>query len=101
MTIKKFKAVVTVEKEIEIEINTDVINENFLKEFSEGMWEVDSVLDIVEHIACSVSAAEGCFIEGVGKYPSYTKRDENLSNVGVHVKYNELNDDIEIDVREV
>lgn len=100
MPIKKFKAVVTAEKEIEIEINTDVINENFLKEFSESMWKVNSASDIVEHITYYVLAAEGCFIEGVGEYPSYTKRDENLSTLGVHIKHNN-NDDIEIDVREV
>ena len=96
MTIKKFKATVAVEKEIEIEINTEVVNESFLKEFSEGMWEVDNISDVVEHIAYSVAVAEGCFIEGVGKYPSYTKRDENLSTVGVHVKYNDFNDGIDV-----
>ena len=101
MNIKKFKATVTVEKEIEIEVNTDILNEQFLKEFSEGMWEADSLSDIVEHVAFSASVAEDGFIEGIGEYPRSTKREENLSKIGVHIKYNDLDDDIEVSVQEI
>lgn len=101
MTIKKFKVTATVEKQIEIEVNTDVINAEFLAEFSKGIFKVTSVEDIAGYVASCVATRDGYFIEGIGEYPKSREKENNLSNQGVHINYNDLNDDLELEVKEV
>lgn len=96
MGIKQYKATVTTEKEIIIEVNEDVINQKFLEEFSSYMWGVDSVGEIVEHVASQAAHYEDCFIEGVGEYPKAWERDSNLSNQGVHIV--EISEDTVVEV---
>lgn len=96
MNIKKYKALVTIEKEIEIEVNTDIVNDEFLANFSSYMWGVDTVYEIVEHVAHQASHFEGSFIEGVGEWPCRWERDKNLAEQGVHIV--SINEDTSVEV---
>lgn len=96
MTIKKYKALVTIEKEIEFEVNTDIINEKFFEEFSEIITGVDSIEEVLEHVAFQVAHNEGYFIEGLGEWPNRWERDKNLADQGVHIMNVEEDTDVEI-----
>ena len=85
MSIEKYTVTVTIEKEIEIEVNTDIINEKFFEEFSSYMFGVDSLEEVLEHVASQAAHYEGGFIEGVGEYPKSWERDKNLAEQGVHI----------------
>lgn len=100
MGIRKFKVNVTVEKEIEIEVNTDIINEEFMENFSSYMWSVDDIEEIVEHVSHQTATRDGYFIEGVGEWPKSWERDKNLQSQGIHINYNDLDDNIEINIKE-
>lgn len=100
MKTKKFKATITIEKEVEIEINTDIINEEFMKHFSSYMWHVDELEEIAHHVAWNVATRDGYFIEGIGEYPKSWEREKNLTTQGVHIQYNDLNDDVDIELEE-
>lgn len=100
MAVKKFKVNITVEKEVEIEVNTDIIDEKFMEHFSSYMWHVDDVEEIAHHVAYSVATRDGYFIEGVGEYPKSWEREKNLATQGVHIKYNDLNDEVDIEIQE-
>lgn len=97
MTIKKYKALVTIEKEIEFEVNTDIINEKFFEEFSQIITSVDCVEEVLEHVAFQVAHNEGYFIEGLGEWPNRWERDKNLADQGVHIVNVEEDTDVEID----
>lgn len=97
MNIKKYKALVTIEKEIEFEVNTDIINEKFFGEFSEIISSVDSIEEVLEHVAFQVAHNEGYFIEGLGEWPNRWERDKNLADQGVHIVNVEEDTDVEID----
>lgn len=100
MNVKKFKVNITIEKEVEVEVNTDVIDEKFMGNFSGYMWKVDDIEEIVHHVAYNVATRDGYFIEGIGEYPKSWEREKNLSVQGVHIGYNDFNDSVEIDIRE-
>jgi hypothetical protein len=97
MNIKKYKALVTIEKEIEIEVNLDIVNEEYLANFSSYMWGVDTVYEIVEHAASQAAHYEGSFIEGIGEYPNRWERDKNLADQGIHIVSIEEDTSVEID----
>lgn len=86
MNIQKFKTVVTIEKEIEVEVNLDIINEGFISHFDKYMFSANDVEDIVEHIAYQAANHDGYFIEGIGEWPNSRDREKNLSRQGVHIK---------------
>lgn len=85
MSIEKYTVTVSIEKEIEIEVNTDIINEKFFEAFSSYMFGVDSVEEVLEHVASQAAHYEGSFIEGIGEYPKSWERDKNLAEQGVHI----------------
>ena len=85
MSIEKHTVTVTIEKEIEIELNTDIINEKFFEGFSSYMWSVDSIEEVLEHVAFQVAHNEGYFIEGLGEWPNRWERDKNLAEQGIHI----------------
>jgi len=101
MTIKKYKVLVTVEKEMEIEVNTDVINGDWMAAFSDGMWQVDELQEVVEHVAKQASVRDGYFIEGVGEWPKDYEREKNLVTQGVNIKYNDWDDSLDFDIQEL
>lgn len=75
------KKIVTIEKEIELDIPDELLTEEHLEKFSSYMFPVDSVEDLFEHAAQYVARFDQSFVEGIG-------------NVG----YTELLKDIETEI---
>jgi len=99
MNTKKFKVIVTVEKELEIEVNTDIVNEQFFEGFSGYMWHVDTLEEIVEHVAfCHAHNGED-FVEGVGFVKQTCGAEDTLTVAGVKAKYNHWNDDVQVEIQ--
>ncbi len=77
----KKTVIVTIEKEIEVDIPDEMLTEEYLKEFSSYMYHVDSVEDLFEHAGQYVARIDQSFVEGIG-----------------HVGYTELHEHIETEV---
>lgn len=74
MNLKKYRVTHTETKEVDVTIDLDQINEEFMEEFSKYFWEVDEVGEIVTYIARS--KAMGFDPEGVGLLNKWTETDE-------------------------
>lgn len=98
MNIKKFKVKVLVEKTMDIEVNLDLIDEKFFEAFSDCITPVDSVEEVIEHIAYNVSQNDSVFVEGVGFVRASHGAEDPLTISGVKVEYNEWNDDVEVEI---
>lgn len=77
----KKTVIVTIEKEIELDIPDEMLTEEHLEEFSSYMFPVDSVDDLFKHAGQYVARVDQSFVEGIG-------------NVG----YTELLEDIETEM---
>jgi len=64
--MKTYKTAVVVEAEVEIRINPNVDTDELIKEFSECIFGVDSIEELVEFAASHIARGEPTFIEGVG-----------------------------------
>ena len=81
--MKKYKVEVTITKEYEVEVDENIINEDFRKEFEQYMWTLDDE-DTQEAFAKALaeqSARLGVneFIEGFGRC-AQSKEDADLWN---------------------
>lgn len=72
---------VTITKEIEVNIPDEILTEECLEKFSSYMFPVDSVEELFEHAAQYVARLDQSFVEGIG-------------NVG----YTELLEDVETEI---
>ena len=79
--IVKKTVIVTIEKEIELDIPDEMLTEESLKKFSSYMSPVDSTEDLFEHAGQYVARIDQSFVEGIG-----------------HVGYTELLEDIETEI---
>ena len=67
MALKKFTVEVTRTDEYEIEIDTDVWNEELIKQFNDTIYESENDEDIAKHLAMSISSqGKGEWMEGFG-----------------------------------
>lgn len=57
---------VTIEKEIEVEIPDDLLTPEVLKLFSETMYPIEGADGLFEHFAIWVAQHGGGFVEGIG-----------------------------------
>jgi hypothetical protein len=64
--MKTYHAAVVVESEVTIRINPNVDTAELIKEFSECIFGVDSIEEIVEFASAHITRGEPSFIEGVG-----------------------------------
>lgn len=74
----KKTVIVTIEKEIEVEIPDEMLTEEHLKEFSAHIFPVDSIYDLFEHAGQYVARLDQSFVEGIGKV-SYTELLEDVT----------------------
>ena len=72
---------VTITKEIEVDIPDAMLTDEYLEEFSSYMFYVDSADELFEHAAQYIARFDESFVEGIG-------------NVG----YTELLEDIETEI---
>lgn len=64
--MKTYKTAVVVESEVEIRINPNVDTDELIKEFSECIFGVDSIEELVEFASAHITRSESSFIEGIG-----------------------------------
>ncbi len=64
--MKTYNAAVVVESEVTIRINPNVDTAELIKEFSECIFGVETIEEIVEFAASHIARGEPTFIEGVG-----------------------------------
>ena len=62
----KKTVIVTIEKEIELDIPDELLTDECLKEFSSYMHPVDSLEDLFEHAGQCVARFDQSFVEGIG-----------------------------------
>lgn len=74
MNLKKYRVTYTTTKEIDVTIDLDTYNEDFMKEFGTYMWDVDEIEEIVNHIARS--KALDFDPEGVGSHKKWNETEE-------------------------
>ena len=64
--MKTYHAAVVVESEVTIRINPNVDTAELMKEFSECVFGVDSIEELVEFASSRITQGEPSFIEGIG-----------------------------------
>ena len=50
-------------QEVEVELDDEVVNEEYLNEFSTYMWNVDDIKDIAEYLARQKALYDGYSVE--------------------------------------
>ena len=73
----KKTVIVTIEKEIELDIPDELLTDEYLKEFSSYMHPVDSLEDLFEHAGQYVARLDQSFVEGIGNV-GYTELHEHI-----------------------
>ena len=73
----KKTVIVTIEKEIELDIPDEMLTDEYLKGFSSYMFPVDSVEDLFEHAGQYVARLDQSFVEGIGNV-GYTELHEHI-----------------------
>ncbi len=64
--MKTYKTSVVVESEVTISINPNVDTAELIKEFSECIFGVETIEEIVEFASSQITRGEPSFIEGIG-----------------------------------
>lgn len=104
--VKSFKCKVIREDSYTIEIDDSVIDKNFMKDFSEVLYDVNSIEDVVKDIARLRAENHRSFIEGYGaplingKKSCIVEEDEIQPAINIIEKENESND-IEVKIEEI
>lgn len=103
--IRKFRCEVTRVDEYEIELDDEVLNEEFLNEFSKYFYEFDTLEEHAEYIAEFRARFGERFIEGYGsplvngKKPYFEQ--EKYVNKAINIKVISEDDDCEVEVEEL
>ena len=106
---KKFEITVYRTDAYEIEVDTDVINDEWIKNFQSYMWDVDEDTpheDLAKHIGqMRARFGKRQFMEGFGIIPVegeyLTDKEKESISEGFKLKVISEDDEIEIDSREV
>lgn len=106
MTIRKFNCVVERRDEYIIEIDDSIINEEWMKDFSEYMYKFHELKEHAEHLA-QIQARFGdtmSFIEGYGNVKrdgGYSYDVNDLKCDGINIVIMDEDNDCEIEVTEI
>lgn len=73
----KKTVIVTIEREIEVDIPDEMLTDEYLKEFSSYMHHVNSVEDLFEYAGHYVARFDQSFVEGIGNV-GYTELHEHI-----------------------
>jgi hypothetical protein len=65
--MKTYKAAVVVESEVTIRINPYVNTNTLIEEFSECIFRVETIEELVEFASACITREERSFIEGIGR----------------------------------
>lgn len=93
--IKEYKVKMLVEKEITVRIDKERINEDFFKDFSSYMWDIESDEELLEHIGHCVMFNDDVFVEGLGPLTWHKK---DIAGIGVEISNTDvIYDEFEIE----
>lgn len=77
---KKVKVQVTTVKEVEFEMHPNYSDPEFLaneiREFSDSIFPVDSLEDMLVHAAHLITEYDAGFVEGIGKFVDESQKDK-------------------------
>lgn len=104
--MKKFKATVTRIEEYIIEIDENIINEEWLNHFKRYFYDFYSYEEHAEHLAQYRARFEQSFIEGYGEVlingkKSWNVKDENEVEKGINIIVKREDQDCEVEVEEI
>lgn len=100
MAHKKFTVLVTKEVEVEIYLPENLISEDTIREWREGLWDIDGVEDIAQYAARMVAEdMEHYSHDGLGTMKNLRDKPESEA-VDRTVYFNELWQDISYDTKE-
>ena len=74
----KKTVIVTIEKEIELDIPDEMLTDEYMEKFSSYTYLVDSVEDLFEHAGQYVARFDQSFVEGIGNV-GYTELFEDIT----------------------
>lgn len=104
--MKKTVRVVT-EREYEIEIKDEILNQEFVNAFEEGFWELDGdtledkINDLFKSVAYQLNNGEEYFIEGVGPCANvHTVKYKDAHGANTTVVWNDTFEEIETEIVE-
>ena len=84
MTIRKYKVVLEVQKEMTIEIDDSIITPEWMEDFSSYMFRISEHAELCEHIGHMHMFHGDYFVEGVGDL-SWLNPKQNMEEMGVSV----------------
>ncbi len=84
MTIRKYRVKAIIEKEITVSIDDEVINQQWRKDFSSWMFQIDDNEELLEHVGHTILVNDDNFCEGVGPL-DWSHAEQNLKESGVSV----------------
>ena len=79
----KKTVIVTIEKEIELDIPDEMLTDEYMEKFSSYTYLVDSVEDLFEHAGQYVARFDQSFVEGIGNV-GYTELFEDITTEMLH-----------------
>lgn len=105
--MKKFKCKVTREDEYEIEIDENIIDEEWMEQFREYMYDFTTHEEHAEQIAQLRARFGGDFMEGYGyplvdgAKPWHCEENDKRIEKGINIKIISEDDDCYVDVEEI
>jgi len=104
--MKRFKTTVTRTDEYIIEIDENIINEEWMKHFARYFYGFDTYEEHAEHLAQIRARFENSFIEGYGEVlingkKSWSVEDERDVNRGINIVVKSEDQDCEVEVEEI
>ena len=104
--MKRFKTTVTRTDEYVIEIDENIINQEWMENYKKYFADFDTYEEHAEHLAQMRARFEHGFIEGYGtvlvdgRKPWYIQ-DDNKVDKGINIKILSEDQDCEVDVEEI
>lgn len=104
--MKRFKTTVTRTEEYIIEIDENIINEEWMQHFRRYFYDFDSYEEHAEHLAQHRARFEQSFIEGYGEVlingkKSWNVQDDNEVEKGINIIIEREDQDCEVEVEEI
>jgi len=104
--MKKFKCEVITTNTYEIELDDNILNEEWMKDFSKYFFDVNNLEEVAEHLAWSRSVHKDSFIEGFGYYlqngekPYFIGEDKTI-NTAVNINIKSEDKDVDVFIAEI
>lgn len=104
--MKRFKTTVTRTDEYIIEIDENIIDEEWMKHFARYFDDFDTYEEHAEHLAQYRARFEQSFIEGYGEVlingkKSWSVEDEKDVNKGINIIIKREDEDCEVELKEI